>query len=304
MQKLKKYRLVQFLRRHTVFITIILLALTATAGVLYWYTDTTNAKITETQKQSAIFTKDMDSKIAVLQAKAAALKKAAEEKARLEAEAKAKEAAELAAKATATSAIAINSSNCNPSTSHNNPASIDVVVNKKHCMQPVGYVPADLVSSRGATLSAKAISSFDALMAAADAAGQSIAITSSYRSYSDQVATYAYWVNTSGAAGADTYSARAGYSEHQTGLAFDVANADRSCVLDCFGSTPQYQWLQQHAASYGFVQRYYAGYDSITGYTSEEWHYRYVGTAVAQDMVAKGIKTLEQYWNVSGGNYF
>ena len=115
------------------------------------------------------------------------------------------------------------------------------------------------------------------------------------------MSTYAYWVSVSGASGADTYSARPGYSEHQTGYAFDVAAG--GCALDCFGTTSQYQWMQQHAAEYGFIQRYYAGYESITGYKAEGWHYRYVGVDVAQDMKAKGIKTLEQYWSIPGGDY-
>lgn len=102
-------------------------------------------------------------------------------------------------------------------------------------------------------------------------------------------------------AGADTYSARPGYSEHQTGLAFDVAA--NGCTLNCFGSTSQYQWFQQNAADYGFIQRYYSGYEVITGYKSEEWYYRYVGASIAKDMQAKGIKTLEQYWNIPGGDY-
>ncbi|MBC7459454.1 M15 family metallopeptidase, partial [Candidatus Saccharibacteria bacterium] len=122
--------------------------------------------------------------------------------------------------------------------------------------------------------------------------------------YSSQVSTYKYWVGVSGAAGADTYSARPGYSEHQTGLAFDVADSAGAYPLDSFKKTSQYQWLLANAANYGFIQRYYAGYTSITGYTAEEWHYRYVGVAVAKDMASKGIKTLEQYWGVSGGDYF
>lgn len=108
-------------------------------------------------------------------------------------------------------------------------------------------------------------------------------------------------MSVSGVAGADTYSARAGYSEHQTGLVIDIAGG--SCVLDCFGSTSQYQWMQQHAAEYGFIQRYYAGSETITGYKAEEWHYRYVGVEVARDMKHKGVKTLEEYWGVPGGDY-
>jgi D-alanyl-D-alanine carboxypeptidase len=178
-------------------------------------------------------------------------------------------------------------------------------------MQPVTYIPGDLVSvidSNGSSylLSAKAAPSFKAMSDAATADGESFYLTSSYRSYSDQVSTYAYWVNTSGTAGADTYSARPGYSEHQTGLAFDVAASvgGTNYVLSDFARTSQYQWLQAHAADYGFIQRYYAGSESITGYEAEEWHYRYVGVTVAKDMQAKGIKTLEQYWGISGGDYY
>src|SRR5690606_33199023 len=124
---------------------------------------------------------------------------------------------------------------------------------------------------------------------------------SSYRSYNTQIATYNRWVSISGSAGADTYSARPGYSEHQTGFVIDVAA--KGCTLDCFGETSQYKWFQQNSAKFGFIQRYHAGYESITGYKAEEWHYRYVGVEVALDMQAKGIKTLEQYWNIPGGDY-
>ncbi len=233
-------------------------------------------------------------------------RKAAEEKARKEKEeaenaAAAKEAAELSIAGGAGGATTLDAKACNRSTAHINPAAIDVMVNKKHCIQPLSFVPGDLVTSNGATLSAKAIDHYNQLFAAAAAAGQGFYVTSSYRSYGTQVSTYNYWVSTSGQVGADTYSARPGYSEHQTGLVFDVAA--NGCVLDCFGTTSQYQWLQQNAANYGFIQRYYAGYEAITGYKAEEWHYRYVGVAVAQDMKAKGIKTLEQYWNLPGGLY-
>ena len=190
---------------------------------------------------------------------------------------------------------------CNNATTHINPAAIDVLVNKQHCIQPLTFAPDDLMTAQGAILSAKAIDAFKKLYTAAAAAGQPFYVTSSYRSYDKQVATYNRWVSTSGQVEADTYSARPGYSEHQTGLAFDVAA--KSCTLNCFGSTPQYQWLQKHAADYGFIQRYHSGHEVVTGYKAEEWHYRYVGVEVAKDMRAKGIKTLEEYWNMSGGDY-
>lgn len=292
------------IRRHLVSIIIIFVLLVGTAGFLYWHTAAAEVNIATIQKNSASQSAAVDTQI-----KAILAKKAAELKAKQVAAAKiAAEQAQTANDATATS---VDSSTCNTSKTHNDPASIDVVVNKKHCMQPVTYVPGDLVSvidSNGSSypLSAKAAPSFTAMSNAATAAGESFYLTSSYRSYSDQVSTYAYWVNTSGKAGADTYSARPGYSEHQTGLAFDVAATvdGTNYVLSDFMKTSQYQWLQTHAADYGFIQRYYAGSEAITGYEAEEWHYRYVGVAVAKDMQAKGIKTLEQYWNISGGDYY
>ena len=305
MRKYTPKRLNRFIRRHRLSLIIIGAALIASAGFTYWYHDVKAAEITTIQAESTKKAAEMDKKITILKAEAAAKKVAAEKAAaekKAAEEAAAKEAARLAALQTEDTTAPINAASCNASTSHNNPNSLDVVVNKKHCMQPLNFVPGDLVTSRGATLSAKAMTGFNALMTAADAAGQSISITSSFRSYSSQVSTYSYWVNTSGVAGADTYSARAGYSEHQTGLAFDVSA--NGCVLDCFGTTSQYAWMQANAAAYGFVQRYYAGSEATTGYKAEEWHYRYVGVAVAQDMVSRGIKTLEQYWGVTGGDYF
>ena len=309
MQKLPKHapkRLQRFFKKHLISTIVIVIAATAAGGATYWYSTAKAAEMTATQTASVKSLAEMDKKIDAMKAKKAEIARIAAEKAAAEKkaaeEAAAKEAAEQAARQKEAAAITINSASCNTAKSHNNPSSIDVVVNKKHCMQPLGFVPGDLLTSRGATLSAKAMGSFNALMAAADAAGQTMSITSSFRSYSDQVSTYQYWVNTSGVTGADTYSARAGYSEHQTGLAFDVSA--NGCVLDCFGTTAQYAWMQANAADYGFVQRYYAGYSDVTGYKAEEWHYRYVGVAVAKDMTSRGIKTLEQYWGISGGNYF
>lgn len=140
------------------------------------------------------------------------------------------------------------------------------------------------------------------MLSAARAAGQPLSVTSSYRSYGTQITTYNYWVSVSGKDGADTYSARPGYSEHQTGFALDVQTTDGRSLSD-FAGTSQYAWLNAHAHEYGFIQRYIAGYESITGYKAEEWHYRYVGVDVASDMKAKNIFTLEQYWSMSGGDY-
>lgn len=267
-------------------------------GANLWFLQAKNAEITRSEQESTQALARMDAQLKEIEAQKEAERAAALKE---QQEAAAAKAAEQAKNADASNANTIDSRACNTATSHTNPASIDVMVNKKHCIQPLSYAPADLVTSHGATLSKKAMSAFNKMYDAAAAAGQPFYVTSSYRSYATQISTYNYWISISGQAGADTYSARPGYSEHQTGLAFDVAAS--GCTLDCFGSTSQYKWFQQHAAEYGFIQRYYAGYESITGYKAEEWHYRYVGIEAAQDMKAKGIKTLEQYWNMPGGVY-
>jgi zinc D-Ala-D-Ala carboxypeptidase len=289
-----------FITHHWIAIVIVITAILGAAVFTTMYSNAKTAEMAATTSRSEALSKETATLLKKIE-----VRKAAEAAAlKLKQDAEAKATAQLVITTNESKASTINSASCNTSTTRNNPAAIDVVVNKKHCIQPLTYVPGDLVSSRGATLSANAITSFNALMASADAANEPLSITSSYRSYSNQVSTYNYWVGVSGAAGADTYSARPGYSEHQTGLAFDVADAAGAYPLDSFKKTSQYQWLLANAADYGFIQRYYAGYTSITGYTAEEWHYRYVGVAVAKDMTSKGIKTLEQYYNVSGGDYF
>lgn len=139
-------------------------------------------------------------------------------------------------------------------------------------------------------------------MQAAANAGVGFSLSSAYRSYDNQVVTYNNWVNVNGSvAAADTVSARPGFSEHQTGLAADLKTGN--CVLDCFGGTGSYTWLQQHAAEYGFIERYPSGLTAITGYAPEAWHWRYIGASAATDMKTKGIQTLETYFNISGGDY-
>lgn len=182
------------------------------------------------------------------------------------------------------------------------PDSITVIVNKKHCFNPITWAPGDLASVNGYLLRAEAAGQLQQLLAAAAAAGMAFDLSSAYRSYSDQQVTYNNWVRVNGSqAAADTVSARPGYSEHQTGLAADVKVG--SCALECFAGSAQYKWLTQHAATYGFIQRYPVGLTSITGYSPEAWHWRYVGVATATDMKTKGIQTLEQYFGVTGGDY-
>lgn len=123
--------------------------------------------------------------------------------------------------------------------------------------------------------------------------GLSLYINSPYRSYSVQNTLYNNYGARDGYALADTYSARPGFSEHQTGLAFDVTS--KSTNFDTFAYSNEYEWLQDNAYKYGFILRYPKGKEYITGYQYESWHYRYVGTEVAKKIKDLGI-TFEEYY--------
>ena len=120
---------------------------------------------------------------------------------------------------------------------------------------------------------------------------------SGFRSYENQVKLYQDYVIKDGKAGADRYSARPGYSEHQTGLAFDIIGTNGDLVTEPKAA----QWLLDYAADYGFVVRYLKGKEKETGYMAEEWHLRYVGKE-AKEIAASGL-SLEEYYGFEGGDY-
>lgn len=163
-----------------------------------------------------------------------------------------------------------------------------VVANKKYCM-PASYDPGTNQEAYDQLLK---------MISDAKAEGISITILSGYRSYNEQVETYNYWVSVYGEEYASTISAKPGYSEHQTGLAFDLGDANNpNCNLEeCFESTEAGIWLAQNAHEYGFIIRYPKGSESITGYAYEPWHFRYVGD-IATDIYQQQT-TLEQYLQV------
>ena len=118
-------------------------------------------------------------------------------------------------------------------------------------------------------------------------------IVSGYRSYNRQSTLYSNYVARDGVEAADTYSARAGHSEHQTGLAFDLNSLEES-----FGQTREGIWLKEHCWEYGFIIRYPRGKESVTGYMYEPWHVRYLGKSVAKSVFDSGL-CLEEYLNVT-----
>ena len=123
--------------------------------------------------------------------------------------------------------------------------------------------------------------------------GLTLYINSPYRSYNVQYSLYHNYGKRDGYALADTYSARPGFSEHQTGLAFDVTSL--STNFDTFAYSNEYEWLQENAYKYGFILRYPKGKEYITGYQYESWHYRYVGVEAATYIKENNL-TFEEYY--------
>ena len=114
-----------------------------------------------------------------------------------------------------------------------------------------------------------------------------------YRSYEYQVNLYNKYVENDGIKEADTYSARPGYSEHQTGLCVDVYDGEIDYTN--FEKSDSYNWMQENAYKYGFILRFPKGKENLTGYQYESWHYRYVGKKIAK-YIKENDLTLEEYY--------
>lgn len=172
-----------------------------------------------------------------------------------------------------------------------------VVVNKQLPLLP-SYVPTGLKDVRGAQLQAQAAADLEQLITAATQNNVVLRTISGYRSFDTQKALYDNYVKKDGQAKADTYSARAGHSEHQTGLAIDLGNGSGQCDLDiCFATTAGGQWLANNAHTYGFIIRYPEAKTAITGFQYEPWHIRYVGVDLANELRAKK-QTMEEFFSL------
>lgn len=159
-----------------------------------------------------------------------------------------------------------------------------MIANKSYSL-PESYAPGDLLP--------EVKEAFAVMQKAAAAQGLNIYISSGYRSYSRQQTLYNNYVKSDGKALADTYSSRPGYSEHQTGLCFDLNTID-----DSFGNTKESAWLEQHAQEYGFIIRFPKGKDAQTGYQYEPWHLRYLGVDMATKVYNSGL-SLEEYLGIT-----
>lgn len=178
-----------------------------------------------------------------------------------------------------------------------------ILVNKENSVGK-SYKPEDLTaikyyaSDRSAAsryMRKEAADAFHRLVEEARAEGVEVLMTTAYRSYEFQQILYNNYVANEGQEAADTFSAKPGKSEHQTGLAVDVSAQSVGYQLTTeFENTKEGKWLAENAHKYGFIIRFPKGKEDITGYMYEPWHLRYVGGFAAQEIYEQGI-TLEEY---------
>lgn len=183
-------------------------------------------------------------------------------------------------------------------------SSLWVVVNKARPFQPVDYQPSDLVAPDvpyrySPLLRQDAAAALEQMYQAAVAEGVEFVIQSSYRSYRLQKEVKDRSVQRFGQSVSDARSARAGHSEHQSGLAVDLTTASGACTLEeCFGESEAGVWLAENSWRHGFILRYLPGKTDITGYVHEPWHFRYVGPELAAEVYARGYPTLEEFFGL------
>ncbi|MDR3019475.1 MAG: M15 family metallopeptidase [Treponema sp.] len=183
------------------------------------------------------------------------------------------------------------------------------LVDKKNAL-PQNYEPTDLVELKNSSYSVNrtglllrdtAAASLEEMGAAARNEGLTLTASSAYRSYAYQAQVYERNVRALGQEAADRESARPGHSQHQLGFVVDFGS-----ITDAFAQTAEGRWLSANASRYGWSLSYPDGYEEITGYRWESWHYRYVGKQLAEfiDTYFNGIQQyalqfLQEYVNAN-----
>ncbi len=168
-------------------------------------------------------------------------------------------------------------------------------------------IPADMtLYGKAVEMEATAARAAEALILELHARGYTdVVITSGYRSYeyqqilfntyfSNERAKHPDWTDAQCRAEVQTYAALPGESEHQTGLCMDLISTGNVVLDESFADNPAYAWLTENAHFFGFILRYPKGKESVTGYSYEPWHYRFVGTEAASEIYEKG-STFEEY---------
>lgn len=160
-----------------------------------------------------------------------------------------------------------------------------LIVNKTYSL-PKNY---------GSSLTKETQEAFNIMKNDAGILGLNIYISSGFRSYNSQKIIYNNYVSRDGQINADTYSARPGHSEHQTGLAFDL-----NSISSSFANTKEGKWVNENCYKYGFIIRYIKGKEDITGYMYEPWHLRYVGEELALKLYNNGDWiSMEEYFGIT-----
>lgn len=172
-----------------------------------------------------------------------------------------------------------------------------ILVNKFHDLGK--YVPDKIIpisnyyAYDNNEITEKVYEAYKKMWYAAKKEGLTLIVTSSYRDYDTQDFLWNRYANLEGDEWADSVSARAGFSEHQTGLTLDIVTYNT--IMNDFEKTDEFKWLKKHAHEYGFILRYPKNKEDITGYAYESWHYRYVGEKVAKEIYDKDI-TFDEYY--------
>ena len=172
------------------------------------------------------------------------------------------------------------------------------LIDKKHTVSS-DYVPKNLIPLKKNELFdidkdnlSLRPEAYEALKKLADAAlkdGVKLTVSSTYRSYEYQKNLFDYWVSVDGLEEAERESARPGTSQHQLGFALDFAPVD-----DAFDKTPAGKWVYENASKYGWSLSFPQGYEHVTGYRWECWHFRYIGKT-AVEFQKKWFSNIQQF---------
>lgn len=173
-----------------------------------------------------------------------------------------------------------------------------ILVDKQHFL-PDGYTPPNLVplsmnrsytvSRKGLSLTKTAERALEEMARAALRDGVTLLASSSYRSYTYQKNLFNRYVRESGEKAAERFSARAGTSQHQLGTVVDFGS-----ISNDFANTRAGKWMLKNAAAYGWSLSFPKGYEAVTGYVWESWHYRYIGK-MACAFEQKWFDGIQQY---------
>ncbi len=175
----------------------------------------------------------------------------------------------------------------------------ELMLVNKYYQLPKSYTPKKIVAIASQyayddnSISEEVYTMYKKMWNAAKEKDLTLIVTSSYRDYESQEGVWNSLADSYGDSKADARAARAGHSEHQTGLTLDIVTYDS--YNNEFDQTEEFKWLQKNAHKYGFILRYPKDKEDITGYSYESWHYRYVGVDVATKIHNLGI-TYDEYY--------